>query len=67
MVKLEKFYDLLHKSVSVTLSDGVTGKILYQGPVKNIPDEFDDFTVFDFVMGNTGGITFDIEKVEEEA
>ena len=66
MIKLEKFYDLLHKSASVTLSDGVTGKIFYQGPVKDIPDEFDGFKVFDFAMSDAG-IAFDIEKVEEEA
>lgn len=61
MAKLKKFYDLLHKSVTATLCDGVTGRIFYQGPVKNIPEEYDDYTVFDFTMSDAG-IKFDIEK-----
>ena len=64
---LSMFYDLLHKSATVLLLDGVTSNALYCGPVKDIPDEFDDFAVFDFRMTSTGVIVFDIEKVEEEA
>lgn len=64
-MKLKKFYDLLHKSATVTLQDGVSGMIFYNGPVKSIPDEYDDWTVLDFVMDNDGNLTFDIERVEE--
>ena len=64
MMKLEKFYDLLHKCAPVKLLDGVTGKTFFEGEVKNIPDEYDAFTVYDFHMNNDGVTTFDIEKAD---
>lgn len=65
MMNLSKFYDLLHKSATVELIDGPTGRVFYRGTVKNIPDEFDAYKVYDFRMTNEGVILFDIEKCEE--
>lgn len=58
MIKLKKFYDLLHKSAPVTLESFATGATLYTGPVKSIPDMYDNWTVYDFHMNNDGETTF---------
>ena len=50
MTKLHKFYELLDGSATVKLWDDATGEIVYEGKVKNIPDEYDNSTVCDFHM-----------------
>lgn len=58
MMKLKKFYAWLHKSETVTLESFATGSTLYTGPVKSIPDKFDNWKVYDFNQNDEGETTF---------
>lgn len=58
MMKLKKFYAWLPKSEIVTLESFATGSALYTGPVKSIPDKFDNWTVYDFNTNDDGWTTF---------
>ena len=61
MLYLSKFYPLLHKSVNVVLYDADTCDFLYEGMLKNIPDEYDEATVADFCWTDNA-ILFYIKK-----
>lgn len=63
MIYLSKFYDLLHKSVTVTLipAGGAT-TCYYHGPVSKIPDGYDNYVVTDFHMRGDGSLVFYIVK-----
>lgn len=54
MLWLSKFYHLLHKSATVVLYDADTGDWLWEGPVRNIPKEYDSRTVADFCATDWG-------------
>ena len=57
-MKMSKFYDLVSAYAKVTLKDAKTKKAYYTGPLKSLPDEYDNWTVADFNMANDGSITF---------
>lgn len=59
MIKLNRFYDLLSRSAHVTLLAG--SSVLFEGPVKSIPDEFDNRVVSDFRMNDDGSMVFVLE------
>ena len=65
MVTLRKFYDLLHKSVTVTLCDPKLTETFYEGPVSRIPEIYEDCRVLDFSMNDYGDMLFEIEKEAE--
>lgn len=67
MVTLRKFYDLLHKSVTVTLCDTKLTETFYEGPLSGIPEEYADCKVIDFSMSNTGDMLFEIEVKDGRA
>ena len=60
MVKLYKFYELVNRNATVTLADTELCKTYYEGPMKDIPDDFDDCKVYDFCVSNTGDFLFKI-------
>lgn len=67
MIKLRKFYDLLPKSVQVTLHDETGRYGYYEGPVRKIPEMFDECGVIDFVVKERGGVLFLIEVKDGRA
>ena len=66
MVKLNKFYDLISRNATVTLTNSRLDKTYYEGSARSIPAEYDDCTVEDFCMSNEGDLLFKI-KVKEKA
>ena len=50
MVKLNKFYDLISRNATVTLTNSKLDKTYYEGSARSIPAEYDDCTVEDFCM-----------------
>lgn len=61
MIKLRKFYELISRNAVITLATGEF--VHYYGIVKNIPDEYDDWTVVDFIVTKFGGdFVFQISK-----
>ena len=67
MIKLRKFYDLLPKSVQVTLHDITGSMTYYEGPVRKIPAVFDEMGVIDFAVQERGGMLFLIEVKDGRA
>lgn len=67
MIKLRKFYDLLHKSAPVTLCDLKGSQTYYEGTVSGIPDEYDECPVIDFVAQESGGVLFLVEVKDGRA
>ena len=61
MIKLRKFYDLLHKSQEVKLCDLSGEMTYYEGAVRKIPAVFDEMGVIDFVAKESGGVLFLID------
>ena len=61
MTTLKKFYDLINRNASVTITDESKAITCYTGSLKDIPDRYDDCNVIDFHMDNAGGIHFQIE------
>jgi hypothetical protein len=55
---MSKFYDLVSGYATVILKDARSKKDCYVGPLKSLPDEYDNWTVKDFSMANDGTITF---------
>ena len=55
---MSKFYDLVSGYATVILKDARSKKAYYIGPLKSLPDEYDNWTVKDFNMANDGTITF---------
>ena len=66
MVKLNKFYDLISRNATVTLTNSRLDKTYYEGSARSIPAEYDDCTVEDFCMSNEGDLLFKI-KVKDKA
>ena len=66
MVKLNKFYDLISRNATVTLTNSKLDKTYYEGSARSIPAEYDDCTVEDFCMSNTGDLLFKIKVVEKK-
>ena len=66
MVKLNKFYDLISRNATVTLANSKLDKTYYEGSARSIPAEYDDCTVEDFCMSNTGDLLFKIKVVEKK-
>ncbi len=66
MVKLNKFYNLISRNATVTLTNSKLDKTYYEGSARSIPAEYDDCTVEDFCMSNDGDLLFKI-KVKEKA
>jgi hypothetical protein len=66
MVKLSKFYNLISRNATVTLTNSKLDKTYYEGSARSIPAEYDDCTVEDFCMSNDGDLLFKI-KVKEKA
>ena len=55
---MSKFYDLVSGFATVILKDTRSKKAYYIGPLKSLPDAYDNWVVKDFSMANDGTITF---------
>ena len=62
MIKLYKFYELINRNATVTLTNSKLDTTYFEGSIKNIPDCYDDCTVTDFEVSNDGDFLFRIEK-----
>ena len=60
MIKLKKFYELISRNATVTLTNTSLDKVFYEGSLKNIPDRFDDSIVENFTVSNDGDFLFEI-------
>lgn len=67
MIKLKKFFDLLHKGMTVTMCDLKGSQTYYEGTVRGIPDEYVECPVIDFVVQESGGVLFLIEVKDGRA
>lgn len=67
MIKLRKFFDLLHKSAPVVLCDLRGSQTFYEGTVRGIPEEYSECAVIDFVVRESGGVLFLIEVKDGRA
>lgn len=67
MIKLMKFFDLLHKSAAVVLCDLKGSQTYYEGTAKGIPVEYSECGVIDFVVRESGGVLFMIEVKDGRA
>ena len=61
-ITLNKFYNLLNRTTEVTLISATQKTIYFQGFVKDIPDEFDDYLVGDFTADINDNYTFIVKK-----
>ena len=61
MIKLRKFYELISRNATVTLTSASLDKVLFEGSIKDIPDGFDDCIVEDFSISNDGDFLFEIK------
>lgn len=64
MTRLEKYYGLIGRNATVTLTNRNLDITYYEGSVKDIPSELGDSEVEDFTMNENGDILFKI-KVQE--
>lgn len=62
MIKLKKFYDLVGRNATVTLANQKLNKVYFEGSVRDIPDEYDNWTVIDFSTSIDGDFLFKVEK-----
>lgn len=67
MIKLRKFFDLLHKSAPVVLCDLSGSRTYYEGTARGIPVEYSECGVIDFVVRESGGMLFLIEVKDGRA
>ena len=61
MIQLFKFYDLINRNATVTLTNPKLDTTYFEGAMKNIPDKFDNCNVTDFCVSNDGDFLFRIE------
>lgn len=57
MLKLNRFYNQISRNAHITLK-GKDGKPFYSGPLKSLPDEYDERTVSDFTVSCDGKFIF---------
>lgn len=60
MIRLQKFYDLISRNATVTLTNRSLDRVYYEGSMRNIPDKYDDCPVEDFAVSNDGDFLFKI-------
>lgn len=63
-IRLNKFYDILSRNATVTLTDRHLDKVYYEGSVRDIPAKYDDCVVEDFAFDGGNALLFKI-KVED--
>ena len=61
MIRLRKFYELISRNATVTLTNKGHDRVFYEGSLKDIPDCFDDCIVEDFSVSNDGDFLFEIK------
>ena len=61
-ITLRKFYNLIGRTTKVTLISQNQKQTFFEGFVKDIPDELDNYTVGDFEMTENDGIVFVVKK-----
>lgn len=61
MIKLRKFYKLISRNATVTLTNTSLDKVFYEGSLKDIPDAFDNSIVENFSISNDGDFLFEIK------
>ena len=65
MIRLKDFYSLLHRIAEVTLKDHAGTKILFDGKLQDIPDEYDDYAVDEFQVRPCDSVLFRIMRVPD--
>ena len=60
MIRLEKFYDLISRNATVTLTNRQLDTTFFEGSMRDIPDRFSNCIVEDFCVSNTGDFLFKI-------
>ena len=60
MIRLEKFYDLISRNATVTLTNRQLDTTFFEGSMRDIPDRFSNCIVEDFCVSNTGYFLFNI-------
>ena len=61
MIRLEKFYDLISRNATVTLTNRQLDTTFFEGCMRDIPDRFSNCIVEDFCVSNTGDFLFKIK------
>ena len=61
MIRLEKFYDLISRNATVTLTNRQLDTTFFEGSMRDIPDHFSNCIVEDFCVSNTGDFLFKIK------
>lgn len=63
MLRLKKFYDLVsgYANIRLVSEDGSTA--YHCGILRNIPDEYDECEVTNFIMSSDGIITFMLKEM----
>lgn len=62
MPKLYKFYELINRNATVTLTNPKLDTTYFEGNLKDIPKEYDDWNVNDFCVSNQGDFLFEIKE-----
>jgi len=62
MPNLYKFYELINRNANVTLTNPKLDTTYFEGKMKDIPNDYDDWNVTDFCMSNTGDLFFEIKE-----
>lgn len=58
-MKIKNFYPLISRNARVTVKS--SGKVIFTGSIREIPDSMDDLAVADFSMNDNGHLTFYVE------
>ena len=61
MIRLEKFYDLISRNATVTLTNRQLDTTFFEGSMRDIPDHFSNCIVEAFCVSNTGDFLFKIK------
>lgn len=64
-MELKKFYELINKNAFVTLATEDLSKTLFEGALKDIPDEFGTYTVKDFCTSDEGDFLFKLQPCKK--
>ncbi len=64
-MELKKFYGLINRNAFVTLATEDLSKVLFEGALKDIPDEFGTCTVKDFCTSNEGDFLFKLQPCKK--